>query len=385
MQTPPLERDGLMAAASAAAGLDDYGDLYFVEALDQLIASLEKDARINEAGRKTRALQYTNILINRLRAEDHFKRFPEILEQDIAVDAVIVGLPRTGSTMLHRLLAADPGNTAMKMWEGFNPSPFPGEERGNPEKRHKAGERSAAHINASSPGFDAIHEVDPYAAEEEILLLEHTFMSSVAESAFYVPSYGEWLMATDQTPAYEDLKRFLKFLQWQDPARAGKRWVLKTPQHVPLVDVVLKVFPGAKIIMTHRDPVQTVPSFCSMVSSYSMPWTEARDEKAIGAYWNHRLKWNLEQFMEKRSVIGEEPFIDADYRDTLKDPIGTARKVYDHLGRGLDPSSEQVMRDWSEENQKDKHGKHAYTAEQFGLSDDGIAQDFAFYRDRFIL
>lgn len=384
MKAPPLDRTALMQAAEAATGLSNWGDTFFVEALDQLIASLKNESGINAAGEKTRALQFTNILMNRLRTEDYIARHPEILDEEIRVDAVIVGLPRTGSTMLHRLLAADPANTAMEMWEGFNPAPFPDEEFGKPIGRHKAGERSAEHIKAASPDFEAIHDVSAYLPEEEILLLDHCFMSSVFESAFYVPSYAKWLQQTDQMPAYQDLKRFLQFLQWQRPDRRGKGWVLKTPQHVPLVDVIAKVFPGAHIIMTHRDPVQTVPSMCSMVSAYSKPWTDTHDEKAIGTHWFNRLKWNLDQFMAKRAQMDDTLFIDVDYRQTVKDPLGTARMIYEKLGRPFTEVTAEELASWHDGHGQNKHGKHAYSAEQFGLSDKQIAEAFSAYRARYI-
>ncbi len=153
---------------------------------------------------------------------------------------------------------------------------------------------------------------------------------------------------------------------------------------MPLVDVVLKTFPGAKIVMTHRDPVQTVPSFCSMVAHYAGPWTTALDEKAIGKLWSDRLAWNLDQFMAKREVLGDAHFIDTDYRRTVTDPLGVAQDLYARLGRPITKEGEAEMANHAEANKQNKHGKHHYTAEQFGLSDRGIADQFAAYRARFI-
>ncbi|MEN8723319.1 MAG: sulfotransferase [Alphaproteobacteria bacterium] len=390
MSRIPLERDALMAAAVQSAGLDDFGDLFFIEPLDVLLSALTTEADLNDAALKVRPMQLVNSLVNRLRTEDYIKRHPEILDEEILVDAVIVGLPRTGSTMLHRLLAADPGNTAMQMWEGGQPAPWPEEdlgtakELGNPIGRQKMGEKTAAYINQSSPGFGSIHDVNAYSPEEEILLLEHCFMSSVPESGFYIPSYTDYLKGADHSRAYQDLKRFLQFLQWQRPERRGKKWVLKTPQHVPLVDVVLKTFPGAKIVMTHRDPVETVPSFCSMVAHYAGPWTNHLDEKAIGKLWADRLAWNLDQFMQQRDALGEAHFIDTDYRKTITDPLGVARDLYAQLGRTVTASGAAQMKEHAAANKKNKHGKHHYTAAQFGLSDSGIADQFAAYRGRYI-
>lgn len=382
---PPLRAAALMDEAAKRSDLSDYGDTYFVAGLEVLCSAMEEEARLSERGRVMRVEEIVMALENRLRAEDTFKKFPEILEQDIKVDAVIGGLPRTGSTMLHRLLSSDPANTAMRMWEGVNPSPFAGETRGDPSARIAVAEAGIEFSRKANPDFQAIHVSTAQDAEEEILILKHTFVSSVAESSMYVPSYGEWVKAQDHTQAYGDLKRFLKFLQWQEPGREKKRWVLKTPQHVPLVDVVLKTFPDAKFIMTHRDPVQTVPSFASMIAAYSGQATDMNDLHAIGRYWHQRLKWNLEQFLEKRAKLDADAFIDVDYLDTLKDPMGTAALIYERLGRPITHAAEADMINWVEENEQNKHGKHDYSAAQFGLDEDELARDFAAYRERFVL
>ena len=209
-----------------------------------------------------------NGLVGRLRMIDAIKKHPEILDEKVSVAAVITGLGRTGSTLFHRMLAVAPGFTAIRWWETQNFAQFPGEERGNPvERRRVAVAVMDGYVKA---GLMSVHPFAIDEPDEEIIILDQVFVGTMPESAMYVPSYAKWLETYDHHQAYQDLKTILKYLQWQDPTRKGKRWVLKTPGHLGTIRDLLDTFPEAKVIMNHRDPVQTVPSYCSFVTTLSI-------------------------------------------------------------------------------------------------------------------
>lgn len=380
-----LESDQLMDAACKATGLTDFGDTFFVEPMTQLLKSLREEANLNVGGKIGQVMRIVDNLSMRLQTIDHFKKYPEILDEEVEVAAVIAGLPRTGSTMLHRLLASDPALTGMVWWEGRRPAPLPGEERGDPSPRIAAGEEEVAAMIEASPDFMQIHPMDALAVDEEVLTLEQAFYSGVPASAVKVPSYDDWLYSHDQTPAYLWLKDTLKFLQWQDPSRKGKAWVLKTPHHLSAMDVVMKTFPGALIIQTHRDPLQTIPSYCSMVASFSRPSTDALDMEWIGKHWSDRWAANMKFTMKVRTEADPELFIDIPYLDALKKPMEQAEKIYAQMGRDLTDEARASMQSWLAENEKDKHGKHDYSVDDYDLSNERILELFGEYRDRFIV
>jgi hypothetical protein len=230
----------------------------------------------------------------------------------------------------------------------------------------------------------SIHPLVIDQPDEEVIILDQMFVSIMPESMMTVPSYAKWLDGFDQRPAYEDLTLALKFLQWQNPSRRGQRWMLKTPSHLTALPVVLSVFPDARVIMTHRDPVQTVPSYCSMVETLIKLSSDRIDPLAIGAHWSRRLKDCLSNFVAARDHADPDRFIDVFYEDLLKDPLGQARKVFERLGAPPTPAAEHIMQDWLEENAREKRAAHKYTLEEFGLSAESIQREFAFYRNRFL-
>ena len=263
-----LSADRLLDSARSATGLDDFGPAVFIDGLQRLVAAINREAQLTEAGLFAQEQRLLGLLVNRLRHEQSFAAHPEIADQEIRAPIVIVGLPRTGSTMTHRLLAADPDHTAMLWWEGRHPAMLPGEVRGEPEERRALGQAEVEAVVAASPEALDIHPWQYDGADEEILLLEHTFLSTTPEAFMNLPSYSEWVEAQDHTAAYEDLRRMLQGLQWQNPGREHKRWILKSPHHLGFIDKLLNVFEDARIVQTHRHPLETVPSFCSMCARH---------------------------------------------------------------------------------------------------------------------
>ena len=377
-----INANEILDQAKSETGLSDLGEPLFFEGLNKLIDSINNEANLNEIGIQAQPIRIQGLLTNRLRFEEDLKKFPEILDQEIIAPIVIVGLPRTGSTMTHRLLASDPNHTAMLWWEGRYPALLPGEKRGDIETRMELGKAEVDAVVAASPEALDIHPWDYKGADEEILLLEHNFLSTVPESFMALPSYSEWIEEQDHTLAYEDLKKFIQYLQWQNPGREKKRWVLKSPHHLGFIDKMISVFPDAKIIQTHRDPIKTVPSFCSMCANLFEPLTTNFDKVFIGKHWSNKLTRALNHCM---NISEQHPdnFLDLEFLNMIKDPIDEMKKIYEFIGESFGEKTEVAMEAWREEN-KHEMGAHKYSLEEYDLTESQINNNFAKYQQKYI-
>ena len=377
-----INANEILDQAKSETGLSDLGEPLFFEGLNRLVDSINNEASLNEIGIQAQPIRIQGLLSNRLRFEEDLKKFPEILDQEIIAPIVIVGLPRTGSTMTHRLLASDPNHTAMLWWEGRYPALLPGEKRGDIEARMELGKAEVDAVVAASPEALDIHPWDYKGADEEILLLEHNFLSTVPESFMALPSYSEWIEKQDHTLAYEDLKKFIQYLQWQNPGREKKRWVLKSPHHLGFIDKMISVFPDAKIIQTHRDPIKTVPSFCSMCANLFEPLTTNFDKVFIGKHWSNKLTRALNHCM---NISEQHPdnFLDLEFLNMIKDPIDEMKKIYEFIGESFGEKTEVAMEAWREEN-KHEMGAHKYSLEEYDLTESQINNNFAKYQQKYI-
>lgn len=374
-----LRVDDLLAAARRRTGLTEFGDDWFVEPLTVLTTALTDEARLSALGLELTRRRLTALLADRLRLRALHRAHPAIQDQDVAVTAEICGLPRTGSTLLHRLLAASPRLTSTMSWETSYPVPFPGEGGAATERKRRARDRAELFLKMS-PEFADIHTIEWDGPEEDVILLDRTFTSMSFDSFYRVPSYGTWLRAADQTPAYRELREWLQVLQWQDPARHGRPWVLKSPHHLTAVDTVLDTFAGCKIVMTHRSPVDAVPSYASMVVSIMKQYSDEVDPAAVGPYWSARFATTLRDFAAVRARRPDR-FVDVRFATMLTDPRAQAVRVLGELGRTADDADLRAFDAYLARNRAQRHGSHAYTAADFGLSTARLARDFAFYQE----
>lgn len=377
-------RDVLVERAREQAGLSDFGNEWFFANIDALIPALNTEARLSEAGVASAAAMIVNGLVNRLRHIDLIKRHPEILDEKVEVAAVVVGLPRTGSTMLHRMLASAPGMTGTRWFETQNYAPFPGEERGNPEPRREAARGFLDYMLATIPDLMSIHPMSIDQPDEELIILGQLYSSTMIEGTYHVPGYARWLTDNDRTQCYRDLNQILQSLQWQDQSRAGAKWVLKTPGHLLALDAVIEIFPEAKIVMTHRDPVATVPSYCSMEHSLYRMVSDSVDPASVAAFWVPRLAELLDRFMAVRGQVAGQNFIDVRYADLLGDPIGEGVRVLEAAGIDVTDAVRAGMAEWTEANKREDRAPHKYALEDFGLDRSGVEQRFAAYRAAFL-
>lgn len=380
---PVFDRETLLAAARERTRLSDFGDTWFFEPMDHYIAAANAEGKLTEAGFAGQTESILKGLASRLRMVEDIKRHPEILDEEVEVAAIILGLPRTGSTIFHRLLASAPGMTAIRWYEAQNYAPLPGDEPGNPKARRAYAEAMIEGWLSLSPELASIHPLDPDAPDEEIIILGQLFITTMVEAMTFIPSFAKWLNGYDQAKGYEDLKTILKYLQWQDPTRRGKKWILKSPQNLPYTDVIANAFPKAVLVMTHRDPLEVVPSYVSMEAAlYKL--NSVHSDEAVGAFWFPRLAEWMHRFEEARARIGEDRFIDIDYREVAREPLKQAQRVLAHIGVPLDDKIEAALTEFMAGNKREQRPMHDYSLERFGLHEADVREAFASYRARYI-
>ena len=375
-----LEPPALMRRAREATGLDDFGPAHFVEPLTVLTDAMRKEAELHEAGADAQAARLVNALENRLRRRQLLARHPEIADRQVHVGVVILGLPRTGSTMLHRLLASSPKATALRWWETIFPLPRTEPGDADVAARKADAEALVQQLMSASEGFDAIHPLDAHAHDEELPLIEQSFMSNIPESMLHIPSYGDWLLKADQRPAYDELTEWLQILEWQNPDRAGQSWVLKAPHHLTAVPTVLDVFPEAVVAMTHRRIDHVMGSWYSMVSSLTGGNTHADFSREQAEHWTRRLHTNLGDMMAARRRA-EHRFVDVHYKALLDAPLVQAKRIFTAARLSPDKADEAAWSDWLASNRRDNRPSHKYDVEDFGISNERLRRDFAFYSD----
>lgn len=378
-----LDRESLLAAARERTGLSDFGDLWFLEPMDAYIASANAEAKLTPDGFAGRVENIVKGLANRLTMVADIGRHPEILDEKVEVAGIILGLPRTGSTIFHRLLAAAPGMTALRWFECQNFAPLPGEERGNPQERRAYAQAMIDGWLQLAPELASIHPLDPDAPDEEIIVLGQMFVSTMVEGMTFCPTFTRWLDTYDQSKGHDDLKTILKYLQWQEPGRRGKKWILKSPSNLPYAELAANAFPDALLIMTHRDPLDVVPSYVSMEASLYKLSAELTDME-VGAFWFPRLVSWMDRFMQARERIGEDRFIDIDYRQVAREPLAQAQRVLERIGIPMDDKIEAALAEFMAGNKREQRPTHDYSLERFGLDEATVTKAFAAYRERFL-
>ncbi|GAA1264477.1 sulfotransferase [Sphaerisporangium rubeum] len=374
----------LKAKARKRTGLTDFGDLAPLdEPLELLCRGVNEVTEFHPFGRLSMYSTILSALSNRLRLEDLAKRRPEAFEQPVEGPIVVAGLVRSGTSFLQRLMAEDPGLRFIPFWEMVNPLPFgdAAEPVPDPDPRIAAGARIIRYMHRSSPEMVKMHEMDNEAAEEELGILAMGFCSMQFEAtAPMLPDYMKWYTGTDHTAGYAYLRRVLQAMAWIRPT--GRRWLLKSPQHMEQFKPLTAAFPDATVVQTHRDPVRSVLSTGSLLAySYRQAY----------AHPNPHLVGRQAVIMTERLLRGavrdrdpaDDRFVDVKFAELNADPIGTVRRIYDRAGAELTPEAERRLKEWLPKNARGKHGEHVYTAADLGLDPDELRERFAFYYEHF--
>lgn len=372
--------DEVVSAAIGETGLDDFGDPAWHEGLKVLLESVEQEAALNDLGRMILRTWVDERLVNRLQLVDWVNTHPEVRNEPVAQPIVVVGMLRTGSTLLCELLACDPANRALMKWEGLSAIPPPETATFSTDPRIALEVEKQEAIYSMVPQLKAVHWEPGDGPTECVALLTQSFRAQDWHGLFHIPSYIEWFHACDMAPAYEYHQLSLQVLA----SRAPGRWSLKAPGHLLALDTLLKTYPDARVVVLHRDPVRTVASSASLsVTARPDSLTDADMEGYWGPVWVNVLGTMVDRLVEHRARCGDEQFLDLHYADLVRDPVAAVSRIYAQFGDALSPEAESLMRAHLDAHPKGKHGAHRYTLADFGLKESAVRDRFARYTERF--
>ncbi len=377
----PLDARRMLATASRRTGLEDFGDDSFRDPLARLVRSIESEARLNLIGRIAAREDLTGMLMNRLFVERDRAQHPAIAREEVRRPLVILGMPRSGSTFLHGLLARDPAYRVPLHWELRFPSPPPERETRATDPRIARAARHIRWFHRLAPEFKKIHPVGAELPEECVVVLSHAFRSFEFSSTWFVPSYQSWLEHADLEPAYRYHRRVLQHLQWRCP---GDRWLLKAPPHLPGLRALCAVYRDADLVMTHRDPLEVVASVASLHVTLRRTFSRAVDPLLVGPEVSRMLADDIRRGSAARDdgCAPPERFLDVWYTQLMDDPLAVVRRIYRRFDIPLTAEADARMRAYLAAHPKDREGRHVYSLAQFGLDADVERARYRDYWDR---
>lgn len=370
----------LIAAAVEETGLDDFGDPGWREGLERLVASLNGEAGLTPLGEQILGGRLAMLLANRLRVLDVLDTNPEIDDQEVEGPLFIIGLPRTGTTALSNLLAADPQIRSVRLWESSAPVPPPESLSEGTDPRIDEARRGLDLMYEAFPRMRSLHFQTATGPTECQDLLGMGFRTEHFGGMARVPSYSEWALDCDMSGAYAFHRRVLQLLQWHCPPRL---WHLKTPVHMLALDDLRTVYPGSRFIWTHRDPAAVLGSVCSLIA-YTRSWaSDRRDADELGraqlALWAEAIR----RAMAFRHRLGERFFADVGFDSLQSDPVAAVAAAYGQLGIELGGTGRRRVEDWARAHPPSEHGAHDFALADFGLEAAEVRGRFAPYLERF--
>ncbi|HKY89578.1 MAG TPA: sulfotransferase [Nevskiaceae bacterium] len=379
----PTTVDGLLAAARAATGLNDFGDPQFMTGLTRVVAGFRDEAQLTPLGEQMAFGGLLNMLVNRLRYVRDIGAHPEILSEKLLGPIVVLGLPRTGTTKLQRVLAADPQAQSLTYWRMMSPAPMPGEIPGDPRERIEAAKAAVDLLATQFPGFMARHPTEALQPDEEVLLMQGSFQCVVTWLFARMPSFYDFVMKTDPHPTYAYLRSQMQYLQWQDGGARGRHWILKSPCHTGVLDTLLDVFPDAILVHCHRDVRKLIPSIAGLVEEMRRIHSDPVDRLAIGPEMLDYFGGMMDRYLELRDHRARDRVLDIRYEDVLADCPDVVRRIYAHAGLRLAPEAVAAMSAHEQERPQHQFGTYTYRAADYGLEPRMIDERFAAYQKRF--
>lgn len=376
---PRLDIGSLEAAARKQTGLSDFGDDSYRDPLVRLLRSLNEEAGLTPFGRMINRRRMIGLLRNRLEIERDQARIAGLADAPVERPTFVVGLPRTGTTILYHTLAQDPAVLSPLQWKLEHPSPPPEHHVAEGDPRVQATTRRIEFFYRLMPAFRAIHRLGATLPTECVVIKSHTFTTMMYALNFDVPSYQDWLLHADQRHAYRYHARFLRQVQHEAP---GTRWLLKTPGHLLALDALFETYPDATVVHTHRDPLAVVASVSSLSAHLRALVGESVDPTTIGpavsAFWEQALR-RAAEFRASRPDL-QDRFLDVRFDEICADPMGVVARLYAARGDTLEAPVRDAMQAFLDANPRGSGGRHRYTLEQYGLDPDHEARRFAWYR-----
>jgi len=380
----PLDFDDLLAIVMRRTGLDDFGDPPCEDGLRVLIDACNAEAGLSFFGQFAARQHLLDLLETRLRLVSYWRQTTEIQKQPIDRPLFISGMPRSGSTFLHNLFAQDPGNRVPRTWEVMFPLPPPTRRAFDSDHRIAKAENRLRWLRWTKPAIVKVHPLGARLPQECIAITSYSFQSDEFLCMFHIPSYESWLRNHDAAPAYRFHRCFLKHLQWLCP---GERWVLKAPDHVHALPALFEIYPDARIIFLHRDPLKVLGSIASLTKLLWGAFSSRIDPREVGDYETRILSdtvLKVMEFQDRHSSLADR-FINIQYLDLVRDPIATVRSIYNHFGLNLSVNAEASMRAFLKSRLNKRRARHVYHLADFGIDPIQEGPRFAAYCERFAI
>ncbi len=361
----PLSADQLIALARRRTGLTEFGETAFLDPLQTFLRACYEEGNLSLFGRIATRWDVVRFLSNLLRLYDEEQRAPEILDRPINRPIFISGLPRSGTTFLHSLLAEDPANLVPRVWQLIHPYP-PRNSKSGRDRRALRVARQLRLFGLLAPDFRRMHPIDAGSPQECSEITAHVFSSLRFDTTYRIPSYRHWLDETGHLDAYRFHKRFLQHLQHQ--TAPGGRWVLKCPDHVFALEAIRAVYPDARLVFVHRDPLAVLLSVARLTETLRRPFTRSIDKAEIGRQdsdrWLAATELMISAAQEQRFA---EPIFHVQYLDLVRDPVGTVAALYAHFGETLHPDAAARIGRLVEAKPNGGYGVHGSRLEEYGL------------------
>lgn len=377
-----LEMSALLDKACANTGLSDFGEDDFREPMALLLESLENQARLTLMGRMVARADLLRTLENRLGLVDLLRKHPEIEEQPIERPIFVVGPPRTGTTIFHDLLIQDPDNRVPLSWETAYPLPPPETATYGSDPRIAKVQADLDRVDSLVPEFKKMHPMGAERAQECVAITSHDFASMVFQVQFNVPGYDHWVAQHDMRSAFKWHRRFLQVLQWKAP---GKRWALKSPQHMWHLEHVHREYPDALFVQSHRDPVRVLVSMSSLAAALQRLSSDHVDLGEVTRYYGSALARGYDATVAYRrsGKLPDSQVVDLYFRDFIRDQVGTVRRAYQHFDMTLSEQAAGAMQLFLDQHPADKYGKHLYSLADTGLDEESLRELFTGYETYF--
>jgi hypothetical protein len=368
--------DELEDGARVATGLDDFGSPYYREGLERTVEALNTEADLNEMGGVIQHATISNALIQRLKIVDTYKQHPEIDDEVVEGPVFVIGLPRTGTTALSQLVAADPQFRSLRMWESQQPTPPPEADTQHTDPRIADAEAGTEMLYEMFPLMKSLYNSEATAPTECQDLMGMSFRTFHFDGVVRVPSYLEWLMSCDMRGTYTFHRQVLKLLQWHCKPSL---WHLKTPVHIFALDALVEAYPNAKFMWSHRDPAKVMGSVCSLIK-YVRSWSSDRDDAhELGAEQLASWAEGVRRAMDFRRRVGDERFADVSFADLQTNPIGTLEGAYKTLGLTFTDATLRSVQQWADGHKPGSRGAHDYDLTDYGLTPDQVRASFSEY------
>jgi len=371
-----LDVERIEEEARTRTGLEDTGGDHYREGLERLVASMNAEGTLTELGEAMMQLRLSTLLAARLGVEETYRQHPEIDDEVVEGPVFVIGLPRTGTTALSQLVAADPQFRSLRTWESAAPVPPPETATEHTDPRIAATEEGLALMDEAFPLMRTMHHVEATTATECQDLMGMSFRTAHFDGFARVPSYMAWVVDTDMRETYRYHRRVLRLLQWRCPPTL---WHLKTPVHMLSLDALVASYPDARFLWSHRDPTEVLGSVCSLIH-YTRSWSSDRDDSVeLGAEQLDRWWTAVERAMEFRERTGDDCFADVSFGDLQTDPVEVLAGALERLGFPFDRRSRTSVEAWAASHAPGAHGIHSYELSDFGLSPGQVRERFAPY------